>query len=201
MINRATIVVIAGMSLMIAKNSPRILSQNNYNKKEIVEVFDAHKNIDIENINIEKHDSIINLDINQIFEELWEKKWLDLVREHMLIEINKFRSENNLNNFSDNYILDRTAQIYAEYCIDNNRLKHNDKNANTPTYRSKKNGYKTQVKENLFRWDNPSIKDIIEMWTIYSKSHEKTILEWKELIWIWVSKNNSWKVYMVLLVD
>ena len=52
---------------------------------------------------------------------------MEILREHVCIELNTIRQNNKLQKLNYNKRLTKTAQEYAKYLSDNNRLNHKDK--------------------------------------------------------------------------
>ncbi len=140
------------------------------------------------NIDSLDHEKIINTNVDSLLTEYGEEKWMEIIRTHMLIEINKVRQEFNsvlikdsaerrLWSLSLNAKLSDAAQKYAQYLYENNRYDHTWKDWSTFESRIKATWYPFN-----FFWENifhpklfaPTIKNAIMAWK-WSTGHCRTI--------------------------
>lgn len=123
------------------------------------------------------HDTIIKMNVEDILKIYGNEKWLELIREHMLIEINKLRKEmNNYPPLKLNNILNISSKKYSEYMSKNNHFSHTDKEWLRSSDRIKNEwGNFEIVWENLARWQE-SIEKVLDHRLNYSASHRKNLL-------------------------
>lgn len=156
------------------------------------------------NIDSLNHKEIISMHVDSIISFYWVEKWLEIINEHMLIEVNKLRKE-----FTDSVLLQNenanrtlepltlnkklctSAQTYAEHMDKNNRFHHTGKDWSSFESRIRRTWYPFKfLWENLYKeWF--SIKDVICEWK-KSKTHYNVIKN-KHYIhaWFWY-KNGYW---------
>ena len=79
---------------------------------------DLHKNNNLElvqkNDNLD-HAKIIHMSFDNILQQYGKEKWLEIIRNHFLIEINTYRKLNNRQDLSLDPALNEAAQKFAEY--------------------------------------------------------------------------------------
>lgn len=95
------------------------------------------------------HDSIIKMDIKDILKIYGQEKWLELIKEHILIEINILREKEWLPPLIRNTILDSLANADVHYMDENNWYNHNDKNWVWPDQKVTQSGYKKSFMGNI----------------------------------------------------
>lgn len=125
-----------------------IFSKNQEKTKE-----DIQKELSTDNQKNITHDSIIRMSFENISKFYGKEKWLEIIRMHTLIEINKIRQSNDLQTLTQNDKLTKCAQDYAEYMDKNNRFNHKDKSGDNHTSRIKKTWYPFEKKwEVIAKW-------------------------------------------------
>ncbi|MFA7298619.1 MAG: CAP domain-containing protein [Candidatus Absconditabacterales bacterium] len=191
--------IAAGAAIMVSVFSTDIgYSQNstypvNTQKKDIIEVLQKNDKVINVNDSIE-HQKIITMNADSIITKYGEKKGLEIINQHILIEINKIRQTFNdslspeqkeyltLKNLTLQPKLCTAAQLYAEYMYKNNRYEHTGKDGVTAESRIGATGYPFNfLGENIFRTsDIPTIKNVITA-REYSGGHHRTIVKKKFL--------------------
>ncbi len=138
----------------------------------------------VENINWGQ-ENIAQLKFKRILQDNWEEKWLEIIQNQMLIEMNKIRENNNLIAFDLNKTLSKAAQDYAIEISQTKKLSHIGKWKSNPSTRAQKAWYQySYVFENLGK-DFFSIQDAIERW-MWSPSHRQNICNQSMTnIWVW----------------
>jgi hypothetical protein len=79
-------------------------------------------------IDINNNEEIINTDVNVLLESFWYEKWIEIIRQHFLEEINNYRLKNNRPLLELDSSLNLTAQKFAEYWSKNEWLWHSPAN-------------------------------------------------------------------------
>lgn len=74
-----------------------------------------------------EHAKIITQDVQEILANYGPEKWLEIIREHVRVELNTIREKESLQQLNFNKKLTTIAQTYAKYLSDNNRFSHTDK--------------------------------------------------------------------------
>ena len=116
------------------------------------------------------HAEIIKMNVDQILSEYGTEKWLDTIRQHVLIEINKIRQDYGLQVCNQNKKLTKTAQDYSKYMSDNNRFNHEDKSWKSHRQRIKDIWYPFgNPGEVIAKWES-TIEEFITM-CLYSQGH------------------------------
>lgn len=157
----------------------------------------ANKNL-VTNLNWNQklHESIIKMDIQDIFKINGKEKWLKLIRKHMTIEINKYRELNKKNPLLQDIVLDSAAQKFAEFGAPYKQLWHSfdwksviDMGVDMTWYRA--------IWENV-AYKVKNISDIVSYWYYKSEQHKKNMIglnkskyTWKDIsydaVWIGIS--------------
>ena len=121
LINLATGVLV-GLSVIA---NPTQASQNNLNsnEKNIPELYIKQVG---EKIDTMDHQKIIAMNVDDILKQ-YPDSGMEIIREHVLIEINNIRQKNSLQPCKQNTKLTKTAQDYSKYMFDNDRFNHKDK--------------------------------------------------------------------------
>lgn len=166
------------------------------NTIELVEKNDSVPQDTIIQLDSIEHEKIITMPMDSILQKYGPEKWMEIIRKHTLIEINKIRKE-----FTDsvlipdnkNYVLkdlvpnqklNTSAQAYAEYMQKNNYFSHEGKDWSTFESRIKKTWYPFHfLWENLYR-NATSIQDFI-LWRESSQDHYN-VLKNKYYLHVWI---------------
>lgn len=125
-----------------------------------------------------------NTSINDIVYRYWDEA-LNLIREHILQEINKIRKENGKQELKINDTLQNFAQERAEYLYNKGILEHEWREE--ARYRLKKSGLTNYCicLENI--WKRQKSINRIVYWQVESEEHYETMLFDKASeIWIWI---------------
>jgi len=140
------------------KNSLEFLEKNDRTPKNT---------IDMDSI---AHANIIAQDVQEILTNYGEEKWMEIIRKHVLIELNTIRQKNNLPKLDYNQKLTYVAQEYAQYLHDNNRFSHKDKTWKWERKRIKNSWYPfEETGEVIAQWFF-TIEELITM-CLYSQEH------------------------------
>jgi len=137
------------------------------------------------------HDSIINIDANDILKIYGSEKGLKIIRQHMIIEITKLRDEKRLPKCNEDNILDQITQEYAKYLFMKKKITHIDDKWRWLKERLEEKNFEfIMCWETLWYWQW-TITEIIKS-RMNSPSHRNVILEkvnftWNHYkrIWIW----------------
>lgn len=190
-------IVMAGITALSLINTPKINASQVDVTKNLIENF--HDTVKDHANNIElSHKEIINIKLTDLFEKYWKEKWLEMFRKHTLIEINIIR--NNVKWLKENAVLNKTAQEYVEYMVQNDHIGHYDLDGTSPDDRVKKNWYTKLVKENIHMSSWTTIKSFLTS-QMNSKWHKENILTWKNNVWIGLFTSSKNLNYIVLLFD
>lgn len=164
-------------------------NQKNNIQKELVQWL---------NQNNSEHNTIINMKIENIFKIYGQKKWLEIIRKHMLIEINKLRSKSESSDMEIDKILNKIAQEHAQDMVENDYLDHVDSQWRHIWDRAKDNEYKYySISENIANDDN--IREVISGF-VNSKIwwHEEILSNEYENIWFGIAIDAGGNAYFVL---
>lgn len=154
------------------------------------------------------HQTFIAMDMGQIIAKYGQVKWLELIREHFLMEINTIRGTNNLWTLSEDSSLQKAAQSHASYVFDHQhdydrmgqdttRIPHfsydaQGKVTSTPGQRADEQGYNyLLIKENISKNGNlrtqwlGSIQTVIDERKKSSHGHRWNLLSQTTDIGIW----------------
>lgn len=149
-------------------------------------------------INTVDHNKFINMNIDSILSIYWKERWLDLVREHMLIEINNYRKQFWLSQLLTDSNLNNCAQNYAIYLVNNHESWHFANK--TPRERVINSNYDKNklgsLVENLC-YRTISINETLKMRKESKEGHNENLLfefEKQWYCWIWFHKKdfNTW---------
>lgn len=150
------------------------------------------------------HSIIKKMHMSDILDEYWEEKWWEIIKDHLLVEINDMRSIYHLAPVVFNDTLNIAAQEYAEYCVEHNHISHFDLEKKTHQDRVEKHWYTRKVSENISVSVNTSIEHIVYDWlNNWSPWHRNNILYGtEEYIGTggWRNKESK-KIRIILLVD
>lgn len=173
---------------------------NSNSKASIGQVQDSTKS-QIADIDSLDHEKIIHIDVNILIDFYWEKKWLEIIREHMLIEVNELRKKYGAEPLILNESLNNACQWHAEHMNTNMITSHRGENYSTQTIRAKENNYEGYlVYENVwFLWFSEpcTIKNILQQ-QIDSQTHFKILISSRmKDLWFWRKwlyfTTNLWK--------
>lgn len=173
---------------------------NSNSKAGIGQVQDSTKSqiVDIDSLD---HEIIINIRIKDLLDTYWEEKWWEIIRNHMLIEINILRSKYDAGPLILNDALNKACQWHSEYLEKNMISSHKWENFSSPTSRAKDNNYEGYlVYENIgfmWFWNTPTIKNIIQQ-QVDSKPHFDCLINKRmKYLWFWFEglsfTTNLWK--------
>ncbi len=119
---------------------------------------------------VKSHEDIINTNTEQLLKTYGQERWMEIIREHVCIELNTVRQNNNLQKLNQNKRLTRAAQEYAKYLSENNRHNHKDKSWIW---------HRQRIKDTWYPFENPgevianwafTIEDLIIL-CLYSQEH------------------------------
>lgn len=153
------------------------------------------------NIDSLDHNIIKKMTMNKIIETYGEDIWQNILRKHLLIEINAIRKNYNLPNLQFNDTLITVAQKYSGYCAEYDHLFHYDLENKSRLDRAKEEWYQKEVRENINRSLNISLEEMLHEWRMKSTWHKKNILQGKSECWIGVTQWTNKKIYIVLVSD
>jgi len=180
------------------KSSLEINDQKKLRNKVIDEVLDQ-KDKDIETKI--SHEKIIKTSFDDIISLYGKEKWMKVIREHFLIEINKQRKALGNNELKTQKILDEIAQSKAKDMADNNYFDHKDKEWLTDSGRMKKDGrYNFQIFASNISYNIKSIGEVIQSYINNKKRNtgHYDVISSKDYKQLWVGlskgKDNTWYV-------
>ncbi len=160
-------------------------SQNKENvknnaKKELVNIY--WKEI--------SHDVIINMDIDDILKFYDnEKKWLEVIKKHILIELNNARNRKWNEKLQVDSLLTKSAQKHAEELAKNNLLEHENSKHQSVGDRAKSEGFNyTRIRSNIADWSD--IKTVVSGFVRSTKGWHESIVADRErlVVGIWMAK-------------
>ena len=163
--NIATGVMITWAILGLGKEAFSQTTGNSNGKANVGQVQDSTKKaiVDIDSLD---HETIINTRIKDLLNIYWEEKWREIIRNHMLIEINILRSKYDAGPLILNDALNDACQLHSEYMEKNMITTHQGEKFSSPTSRAKDNNYEGYlIYENIgfmWFWTPPTIKNIIQ---------------------------------------
>lgn len=175
-----------------AMNSTKVQSQQEKTSTEIATIFDENK-IDDDTFEIWMdtidHEQFIHRNISEIFDEYGEEKWLLLVNQHLLIELNKIRVENGAKELVLDDQIIQLAQKQAIHLDSLDKIFHENfwdrLDANNIEYNS--------YWENLWLWQT-NIDDIVKQW-MTSPWHKSNILKKSfKKMWLGIKLNPKWNI-------
>jgi len=137
-------------------------------------------------IDTTSHEAVINANVDTLIAQYWAEKWMDLVRKHMLIEINNLRRSNWSKILQENIYLNKSVQDYAKYMNDRGYFDHTNQEWLESWDRIKNAGGDfAYTWENIAKWHKTIIEVFLD-WTNNSVSHKNTILNNNyEYLWVW----------------
>lgn len=136
------------------------------------------------------HEEIIAMPFDQIFASYGKVKWLEVIREHFLIEINAFRKNLGNNEVSFSSGINDIAQEYAESIAKNGNFSHVDEDWKDVSDRADEKWITyTIISENI-SYNQKTIKDIIKGYKNWEKTgHFNVFKKPYTKIWFWVAKS------------
>ncbi len=175
---------------------------------EQIQQIKAPKTQQTKTIKTQEVANVLSMTHEDIIRQNIEKLDIKTYREHLLIEINKFRASHKMKIFEFDKTLNKTAQEYAKYMHDNNYVQtqtkdrtHYWKDNSTVYDRAKKNWFRPfSINENIITlvsndFDPMTINRAMN-WRLNSPKHLLNIMSDTEYIWIWMYIWNNW-VYLV----
>lgn len=182
-------------SLPFSSNAQTNKITKNEIKKELIDNFwNKEKNqndtIAIKNIDIliENHETIINTNTKDILEEYWESEGLNIINNHLILEINKLRKEQGIPELIEiNKKLKTATQKQSEFLNKEWRIYHM-KWENILRKRLEKDSIDfLTCWENLAIWQK-NIKIVIDD-RMSSEWHKRNILnKYFKKIWLWLKE-------------
>ena len=144
--NIAAGVMITWAILGLGKEAVSQTTGNNNGKANVGQVQDSTKKaiVDIDSLD---HETIINTNIDRILRTYWEEVGRKILRNHMLIEINTIRKQNNVSDLILNENLNEASLLHSEYMYETNTLSHRGRNYSNPTKRAQEAWFKYLVLE------------------------------------------------------
>jgi len=183
----------------IVSQSIKAQEQTNKIKPDLIETLanneiSKENNTDIININ---HEKFIEQEFTKILEFYWESKWLSLINQHFLIELNILRDSAWLWQLKLDEDLSKAAQGQSEFLEIEWEIYHMQWE-NSQRKRLKNDWFNfTSCWENLASWQK-NIKEIIDDW-MASSWHKVNMLDKKYSdAWLWVSISDENKTFIVL---
>lgn len=149
------------------------------NTIELIEKNDTTSQDTIENDSLE-HQKIITMSVDSIVSEYWQEKGMEIINEHMLIEINKIRKSVNNKPLVINDTLRQVAQDYAAYMDSTKNFSHNNLNLEKCDKRIEKklwwkNFVFDIVWENIAAWQE-TIAKVMDHRVNHSLPHRRNML-------------------------
>lgn len=173
---------------------------NSNSKAGIGQVQDSTKS-QIAGIDSLDHETVINMNIDRVLKTYWEEAWWNILRNHMLIEINNIRKQYNLDTLIINENLNEASQLHSEYMYETNTLSHRGRNYSNPTKRAQEAGFKYLVLECVaYTWyANPyTIKQAVTQrenskWHFEAIIHPNTKTFWFWAKWFYFTTMYWWR--------
>lgn len=141
------------------------------------------------------HEKIVAMPFDQIFASYGKVKWLEIIREHFLIEVNKHRASP----LHKDPVLTQIAQEQAQDMWDNTYFNHSNKDWISASDRAKwKYDYATFGSNISFNLDN--IKKIIQSYIDNGKRntwHDRIFSSEYADVWFGLVKGKDGKYYVV----
>lgn len=127
---KSKLLIAVWLSVLAGAGTPNINANNIGYAKELVYNFDNTQKWDTKKINsnndidLSSHEEIINTDVSTILESLWYEKWIEVIRQHFLEEINMYRVKNNIVQLKLDSTLNEAAQRFADHWSEHHALWH-----------------------------------------------------------------------------
>jgi len=138
-----------------------------------------------------EHERIIHTNVDSILQEYGEEKGMEIIKEHLLIEINIQRKKRDIQPLIRDSLLNIAAQKHAEDMYNNHYFSHINMKWEDINYRIQKTWYKKKNNnENYAHWPS-TIRGVMDTW-MNSRLHKRSILNYED-IWIWYI-NKTWVV-------
>lgn len=123
------------------------------------------------------HQTIITTPVDSIFLKYWQEKWLEIIREHTLKEINIFREKHNLPACTMDPLLQDVSLEYAKFISKKKQLTHiDDKGRGLRERLIAVNHSFIMCGETLAYWQK-TISDLVHIRTVESIPHKDVIME------------------------
>lgn len=175
--------ILLWLSLLSAVNSPAGSSRIN-------EIKDKIQTTIVNTISLD-HEQIISMKISDLVEKYGREKAQEIVRDHSLIEINKYKEGSK---YITNSVLEKSAQKHADDMSKNGHFTHKGNNGEQVWNRVDAIWwYNYQVLSENISFRN-NIKDIVFWYTKWQSTwHDEIFKSDYEDLWIWVSdKSDKW---------
>ena len=175
--------ILLWLSLLSAVNSPARFSS-------IKEIKDQVQTTIVNTVSL-NHKNIINMHIFDLVELYWLDKAKEIVRDHFLLEINKYKE---WLKYKQNIVLTKVAQEHATYLQKTNTFSHKGDKWNQVWNRVDENWwYNYQVLSENISFRN-NIKDVVFWYTKGQNTwHDEIFKSDYEDIWIWITdKSDEW---------
>lgn len=178
--------------LWLALTSAMFIGWQNLSAQTWKVLKNSEKNL-IENFENISHEKVITIKINDLINKYWREKTQELVREHSLIEINKYKK---WEKYKPNAVLTKSAQNHADDMSKNDYFDHKSLDWKHVWDRVDSTNYNYK-----YLWENISndnnISDVVMSYLHSTKWwHEEILEERYEDIWLWISKtddDSSWE--------
>ena len=143
---------------------------------------------------IENHEDFITTRVDKIFKLYWKERWLELINQHMLIEINKFREENWRPPLKLDLEIQKLSQARAEHLYNKNSCEHWQLNDSLRARIQQKNiKWIIGAWENICQWFY-TIKDTYNAFIASEIGHRDLILmEECNFCWTGVECSKFWE--------
>lgn len=179
---------------LVDKNPDRQQQKNSASHSGMLELVQKGGNIE--------HQKIIKKKISDILSGYGQEQWMEIIRKHLLIEINTARAKVQAPAMKLDTTLTRMAQGHAQDMKKNNYFDHTDSQWRHIWDRAKDAGYQYSVISENIANDN-TIEGVISGF-VQSKmgGHERILSREYEYIGFWVEEyydgNKKWYAYFVL---
>lgn len=159
---------------------------------------------------MDDHNKMIQQSYSDILKMYGKEQWMEIIKKHLLIEINNERAKAGVNPLQQNIYLNKASQEYVSFLsIHKNKYYNTSSGAILQDTHTQYNADGTKkilmertmqawysspfVSENISTWPT-TIKEVITCW-MNSSAHKKTMLspEYKD-IWLWVSSTENIRV-------
>lgn len=170
---------------------PRFIWKNNtpQNKKNVKDDSKNKLKTNLEQNEL-SHNQIIKMKIDDILKFYGnDKKWLEVVKEHIFIEINKARTRNWSNPLKSDSLLDKSAQKHAEELAKNDLLEHTNSNNQNVGDRAEAEWFNySWIASNIA--DGSDIQTVVNGFVKSTKWWHEAIIDGKKwiVVGVWIAK-------------
>jgi len=142
------------------------------------------------------HEDIVSMNLKDILQTYGKEKWMEIIRENFLIEINNKRADLGNKPLKLHAVIDNLAQEQAQDMADNNYFSHTDKNGKSASDRMIANGkYNYKRYASNISFNISTIREVVQSYINSNKRntghYDVIIVKEYEDLWVGFAKGKN----------